>query len=312
MASTKSFCTWRRTLSNSCAPSNSVNAPVREPRLRSHPPVMSAPNSVPATITARARADALGSLSFMLYLTLDAAKRLRERGCQGGDDSLMHGRLVSCAIYQLDRSTFRMGVLPLWIRELTEGVSHLLVKIVARPFYPVALAPRVCSIESVRGVDIEEECEIGNKAAGCEPVGGADFGLGQPAPDDLICVCRQEEPVDQHSIQFFQRWKYFPRDQLGARCHEQQPLGRRSELFILMKHNVTDFISYRRAPWLPPPYGQNPGVARPRASGGISGRCLGLFEHRVQLLLHLGSRVLPALDQLLSLATEFLHLLEQR
>src|SRR6202022_77152 len=48
-----------------------------------------------------------------------------------------------------------------------------------------------------------------------------------------------------------------------------------------------------------------------RDSALISGLCLDLLEHRVQLLLHLGSRVLPALDPLLSLATEFPPLLEQ-
>src|ERR1700694_1405462 len=106
MGSTKSFCTWRKTLLNSCAPSNSVKAPVREPRCSSHPPVMSAPNSVPATITARERADALGSLSLIVYLTLDAAKRLRERRHQRGDHLFMHGRLVTGTIYQLDRSAF--------------------------------------------------------------------------------------------------------------------------------------------------------------------------------------------------------------
>src|ERR1700674_2901888 len=150
MGSTKSFCTCRRTLLNSCAPSNSVNAPVREPRCSSQPPVTSAPNSVPATITVRARADAPGSLSLILYLTLDAAKRLRERGCEGGGNPCVHGRLVAGAIYQLDRSAFRMGVLPLWIGKLTEGVCHPRVKVVARPLDPVALATRVCPLEPVR------------------------------------------------------------------------------------------------------------------------------------------------------------------
>src|ERR1700674_3523735 len=112
MGSTKSFCTCPRTFSNSCAPSNSVNAPVREPRCSSHPPVTSAPNSVPATITARVCAEALGSLSFIFYLTLDGAKRLRERGHQRGDDALEHGSFVSGPIYQLDRSALRMRPLP--------------------------------------------------------------------------------------------------------------------------------------------------------------------------------------------------------
>ena len=109
-----------------------------------------------------------------------------------------------------------MGVLPLWIRELTKGVSNLLVKIVSRPLYSVAFSTRVRSIEPVRGVNIEEKCEIGNEAGGCEPVGGADFCLGQTASHDLVCIRRQEEPVDQHNIQFFQGWKDLPRNQFGA------------------------------------------------------------------------------------------------
>jgi hypothetical protein len=173
-----------------------------------------------------------------------------------------------------------MQALPFWIRESTEGVSHPLVKIIARPFYSIPFASRIRPIQSVRDVDIEEESKIRHKTGGGEPVGGTDFALWKSAPDDLIRICRQEKPIDQYDIKFLQGWNDLPRDQLGARCHEQQRFGRRGELLILVKHNVPNGISDRRAAWLAhsdarnsslrQTLGQKPDLSRlPRAFGSL-------------------------------------------
>src|SRR6267378_527532 len=210
MASTKSFCTWRRTLSNSCAPSNSVNAPVREPRLRSQPPVISAPNSVPATITARARADALGSLSFILYLTLDAAEWLRERRRQRGDDAREHRIFAARPIYQLDRTALRMGVLPGRLDELSKSISDSIVEIVAGALHPVALPARVRPPETFSRRNVQQERQVGYQATRRQPVGGADFFLRQAASHDLVRVGGKKEAIEKDHVACGERGRDLP------------------------------------------------------------------------------------------------------
>src|SRR3954464_3105706 len=100
--STYSFWTCCNTLSKSRCPSYAVNIPVREPRCSSQPPVITAPNNVPATMIVRARAEALGSLSFIPLLGLDGCERTRKRGGECRDHTGKDAGFVAGAIYQLD------------------------------------------------------------------------------------------------------------------------------------------------------------------------------------------------------------------
>jgi hypothetical protein len=159
----------------------------------------------------------------------------------------VHGFLVARALYQLDRSALGMRVLPLWISEVTEGAADPRVKIIARPFYLVALAPRIRALEPVGGAHIEKKREIGYQATSGEPIGGAHFGLGQSATGDLIRIRREEKPVDQHDLPLGKGGHDLAGDQLGARRHEQERFGRGSDFVLLMKHDIPDVVPDPRA-----------------------------------------------------------------
>ena len=95
-----------------------------------------------------------------------------------------------------------MGVLPTLIGEPTEGVSYAGVKLLARAFDLVALAAGVRALETMRGMNVEEECQIRDEADCRKPVGGANFRFRQSATDDLVCISGQEEPIDQNDVSF--------------------------------------------------------------------------------------------------------------
>src|SRR6266568_4381415 len=151
---------------------------------------MSAPSNVPATITVRERAEAPGSLrfSFIDALTLQAAEGLR-KGCdQCRDDPLMNGFLVAGAIYQLDWSALRMGVLPFRVGELSKRFPHPVMEVVIGSLHPVARATGVSAAQAFRCRYIDEERDVRDKPAGRQPVGGPDFLLRQSAPENLVGV----------------------------------------------------------------------------------------------------------------------------
>jgi hypothetical protein len=62
-----------------------------------------------------------GSSASYRDLTLQRAKKLRERCNKRRDDPFLDGGLVTRPVYQLDWSALLMGVLPLRIGELAEG-----------------------------------------------------------------------------------------------------------------------------------------------------------------------------------------------
>src|SRR5205085_185622 len=150
-------------------------------------------NSVPATMIVRARADAPGSLSFILPLTLDVCERLRKHSGECRDHASEYSTFVAGAIYQLDWSALRMGVLPRRFGEPAKGVADPLVKIVPRPFHPIALPTGVGSVETFRQWHIEQEREVGYEARGRQRVRRANLVLRQSAPDDLVRVGRKKE-----------------------------------------------------------------------------------------------------------------------
>src|SRR2546423_4325519 len=192
----------RNTLSKSCSPSYAVKVPVRAPRCSSQPPVTTAPSKVPTTMTVRARADALGSFSLMPASTLQNAKRLRERCAERCDDVLVDCFLVAVALYQLDGSALRMGVLPLGIGELAKSLSDSVVKVIVGALHPVARSACIGAAQALRGGNIQEQRQIRNEASGGETVGRPDFVLRQSASEDLVSVGRQEEAIDESHSAF--------------------------------------------------------------------------------------------------------------
>ena len=64
--------------------------------------------------------------------------------------------LVSSAIYQLDWSALRMGVLPRRIRKLTKGTAHPLMELVAGSLDSVPRATSIGAAQSFVRLDVEQ------------------------------------------------------------------------------------------------------------------------------------------------------------
>src|SRR6476646_491375 len=162
----------------------------------------SEPRKVPATISVRARADALGSFSLMSCLTIDTAKRLRDRGGEDCDEPLVDGPFVAGAVYQVDWSALGMGGLPGGIGELPERGVHALMEVVTRLLDAIPRATRVGAPEPLRRGNVDQQRQIGNQSAGGKTIGGADLRLGEAATRHLVGVGREEKAVDQdhHAI----------------------------------------------------------------------------------------------------------------
>ena len=141
-------------------------------------------------------------------------------------------------------------MLPRRICEAAKGVCDARVKVVAGFLHPVTRATRIRSLEPVCRGDVQEKREIGYEAGGSKCVGGADFGLRQPAPDDLIGVGRQKKTVDQDYEAGAQRRPDLPRNKLRAGRHEKQRFSRRCYLLLGMEQNLSDVVAHWRAPGL--------------------------------------------------------------
>jgi len=154
-------------------------------------------------------------------------------------------------------------VLPRRIGEFAKGVCDPRVKVVAGFFHPVARATRIRSLEPVCRGDVQEKREIGYETGGSKCVGGADFGLGQSSPDDLISVRRQKKTVEQDYGAGAQRRPDLPRHELRAGRHEQQRFTRRCYLLLGMEQNLSDGVAHWRAPGLAHRNGGNAGGRQP-------------------------------------------------
>src|ERR1700686_2794375 len=201
------------------------------------------------SVCARARRSWEASVSYC-PLTLDAAERLRKRGGQRRDHSPVNRHLVTSAIYQLDWSALRMGVLPLGIRELTERVRDAPVKIVVGSLHPVTSATRVGAPESPGGRYVEKQRDIRSEASRRQTVRRAYLGLRQSPAENLIRVGGQEKPIEQNHLALDEGRQNLTRDQLRARRHEQQRFGGICDLLLGVKQDLPDRVADRGATWL--------------------------------------------------------------
>ena len=163
-------------------------------------------------------------------------------------------------------------MLPRRIGEAAKGVCDARVKVIAGFLHPVTRATRIRSLEPVRCGDVQEKREIGYEAGGSKGVSGADFGLRQSAPDDLISVRRQKETIEQDYEAGAQRRPDLPRNELRARRHEKQCFTRRCYLLLGMEQNLSDGVAHWRAPGLAHRNSGNAGGRQPlRQNSNLGG-----------------------------------------
>ena len=154
----------------------------------------------------------------------------------------MHDRLVAGAIYQLDGSALRMGVLPTWIREFAEGTGDTLVKIVIRALHPVARPASIGATQAFGGRHIDEQSQIRNQATRGQSIRGADLGFRQAATVNLISVGRKEKSIDQNRGAFYEGGQNLARDQLGARRHEEKRFRRGGDFLLRVQQNLPNVV----------------------------------------------------------------------
>src|SRR5438105_8345712 len=110
--------------------------------------------------------------------------------------------LVAGAVYQVDWSALRMGVLPLRVGELPKGLCHPIVELVIGTLHPVSRATGIGTAQALGRRQIDQERDVGDKPARRQSVGGADFRLWQAAPEYLVGVGREKKSVKQNDSSF--------------------------------------------------------------------------------------------------------------
>src|SRR2546423_14298649 len=134
----------------------------------------------------------------------------------------MYRFFIAGAIYQLDRSALRMGVLPFRIRELPKCIGDAMVELIVCALHPVARTARVGTAQSLSGSNVEQQRQIRHQAAGGKAIGGANFILRQSATEDLVGIRRKEKPVYQDNPRLRERRNDLSGNQLSAGGHEEQ------------------------------------------------------------------------------------------
>ena len=202
----------------------------------------------------------------------------------------MHCFFVTGAVYQLDWSALRMGVLPFCVGELPKGFCHPIMELVIGTLHPVARATGIGTAQALGRRQIDEERDIGDKPARRQSVGGADFRLWQAAPEYLVGVRREKKSVNQNGSSFDEIGQDLPCYQLGTGGHEQKRFSCSSYLLLGMEKNVPDVISDRSPTGLPHRNAWNPSLGelfgeKPYLS--CLPRSLGALENNEPTPLHL-------------------------
>jgi len=162
----------------------------------------------------------------------------------------MHCFFVTGAVYQLDWSALRMGVLPFRVGELPKRIGDPVVELVVGALHPVAGTTGVSTAQAFRGRQIDEDGDVGDQPASRQPICRTHFLFGKSAAVNLVGVGREKESVDQNHSALGEIGEYFSRYKLGARSHEEERFGRGGDLLLWMEEDVPDVVSYRSTPWL--------------------------------------------------------------
>ncbi len=115
-----------------------------------------------------------------------------------------------------------MRRLPLSCCVLVERCGDAGVEIAAGSLHPIPMSAAGGARESLSGWHVEEDRDVGRESTGRQIVCGAERCLGESTSTDLIRVRGKKKPIEENDRSLLQRRPDFLRDELGARCNEQQ------------------------------------------------------------------------------------------
>ncbi len=153
--------------------------------------------------------------------------------------------LATGGVQRHDRTTLRMGALPLLALRHAKRIGHPLMERLPRPLHPVGRTTTGGAGKTRVGRHAQQQGEIGYQPPGRQRVGLTHSAFGKLPPAALIGIGREKKPVGDHHRAAIERGANDALHQLRSGSHEQQRFGRRRHFPLIGQQDGANPLAQR-------------------------------------------------------------------